>query len=150
LYTLNSARISQTAIRVLRGDAVSLIRSALPKDADWLKQSGAVTQVWAAALLLLSTLNNVFLQEKASAEASDADHQVWRIRFENARQRLQEAGIDVTTDLQDSPESYLEQRRRWDHLIFLLGSSMGYQPSEIDPALHRTPATLGECSEPTH
>src|SRR3954471_12599451 len=42
-------------------DAVSLIRSALPKDADWLKQSGAVTQLWSSALLLLSTLNNVFL-----------------------------------------------------------------------------------------
>src|SRR3954465_12613521 len=39
-------------------DAVSLIRSALPTEADWLKQSGAVTQLWTAALLLLSTLNN--------------------------------------------------------------------------------------------
>ena len=43
-------------------DAVSLIRSALPKEADWLKQSGAVTQLSSAALLLLCTLRDVFLQ----------------------------------------------------------------------------------------
>jgi hypothetical protein len=59
----------------------------LPKEADWLKQSGAVTQLWAAALLLLSTLNNVFLQEKVGA--NDADHRLWPVRFENARRRLQ-------------------------------------------------------------
>src|SRR3954451_12198604 len=70
--------------------AVSMIRSALPKEGDWLKQSGAVTQLWSAALLLLCTLRDVFLQEKASAEANDGDHRLWRIRFENARQRLQE------------------------------------------------------------
>ncbi len=116
-------------------DAVSLIRSALPKEADWLKQSGAVTQLSAATLLLLSTLNNVFLQDKASAEADDADHPLWRIRFENARQRLQEAGISVTDDFQRSLESYMEQRRRWDHLIRPLGGSMAYQPSEIDTAM---------------
>jgi len=118
-------------------DAVSLIRSALPNEADWLKQSGAVTQLWTAALLLLATLNNVFLQQKASAEADDTDHRIWRIRFENARQRLQEAGINVTADLQRSSESYIEQRRRWDHLTRLLGSSMAYQPAEIDAAVHR-------------
>jgi hypothetical protein len=118
-------------------DAVSLIRSALPKEAEWLKQSGAVTQLSAAALLLLSTLNHVFLQEKVSAEAEDADHSPWRVRFEDARQRLRQAGICVTDDLQRSLESYIEQRRRWDHLIRLLGGSMAYQPSEIDPAMHR-------------
>ena len=118
-------------------DAVSLIRSALPVEADWLKQSGAVTQLWAAALLLLSTLNTVFLQDKASTEADDADHRLWRIRFENARHRLQEAGISVTDDLQPSLESYLEQRRRWDHVIRRLASSMAYQPSEIDTAMQR-------------
>jgi hypothetical protein len=124
-------------------DAVSLIRSALPKEADWLKQSGAVTQLSAAALLLLTTLNNVFLPEKASAEANDADHRLWRIRFESARQRLKEAGISVTDDLQGSLQSYMEQRRRWDQLIFLLGSSMAYQPSEIDTATHRASTWTG-------
>jgi hypothetical protein len=117
-------------------DAVSLIRSAFPKEADWLKQSGAVTQLWAAALLLLCTLDNVFLQEKASAEAGEADSRIWRIRFENARLRLQQAGISATEDLQRSLQTYIEQRRRWDHLVLLLGSSMAYQRSEIDTAMH--------------
>jgi hypothetical protein len=118
-------------------DAVSLIRSALPKEADWLKQSGAVTQLSTSTLLLLSTLDNVFLPEKASTEVKDANHRLWRIRFENARQRLQEAGISVTDDLQRSLQSYMEQRRRWDHLVRILGSSMAYQPSEIDAATHK-------------
>src|SRR6195952_264734 len=117
--------------------AGSLIRKALPLEADWLKQSGAVTQLWAAALLLLFILNTVFLQDKASTEADDGDHRLWRIRFENARHRLQEAGISVTDDLEPSLESYLEQRRRWDHFIRLLASSMAYHPSEIDTAMQR-------------
>src|SRR5207249_11113444 len=49
-------------------DAVSLIRSALPKQADWLKQSGAVTQLSAATLLLLSTLSN--RSEEHTSESS--------------------------------------------------------------------------------
>jgi hypothetical protein len=122
-------------------DAVSLIRSVLSKEADWLKQSGAVTQLSTSALLLLSTLNKVFLQQKASVEPDDADHRLWRIRFENARQRLQEAGISVTDDLQRSLESYIEQRRRWHHLTQLLGTSMAYRPSELDTAMHRASIT---------
>jgi hypothetical protein len=117
-------------------DAVSLIRSTLPKEADWLKQSAAVTQLSTAALLLLSTLSHVFLREKSSAETEDVDQRLWRIRFENARQRLQGAGISVSEDLQPSLESYMEERRRWHHLTRLLGSSMAYRPSEIDTAMH--------------
>jgi hypothetical protein len=118
-------------------DAVSLIQSVLPKEAEWLKRSGAVTQTSTAALLLLSTLNNVFLQEKASAEADHVDRQLWRVRLENARRRLQEAEISVTDDLRHSLESYIEHRRRWDPLIGVVGNSMAYKPSEIDPAMHR-------------
>ncbi|MDE5463445.1 two pore domain potassium channel family protein [Bradyrhizobium sp. CSS354] len=127
--------VSRSSLIVL--DAVSLIKSALPKDADWLKQSGAVTQLWSSALLLLSTLNNVFLHEKASAEADEGDRQVWRVRFDNARRRLRQAGISVTDDLPHSCESYMEHRRRWDSLVCVLGNSMAYQPSDIDPAIQR-------------
>jgi hypothetical protein len=79
-------------------------------------------------------LNNVFLQGKSLSAVDDADHQVWRIRFETAGRRLREAGVSVTDDLQRSLDLYIEQRRRWDHLIRLLGSSMAYLPSEIDTA----------------
>jgi hypothetical protein len=115
-------------------DAVALIRSALPKDTDWLKQSGAVTQLSAATMLLLNTLNDVFLQEKASAEVDSEE--LWRARFDNGCKRLQEAGIPLAGDLQRSLESYMEQRRKWDHLIHLLSRSMAYRPSEIDPAIY--------------
>lgn len=116
-------------------DAVSLIQSVLPKEADWLKQSGAVTQLSAAALLLLSTLNQVFLQG-ASVDPDDDRHRLWCIRLENARRRLLEANICVTDDPQRSLEIYAKERRRWDHLVRLLGGSMAYRPSEIDTAIH--------------
>jgi hypothetical protein len=118
-------------------DACCLIQSALPKEADWLKQSGAVTQISAAAMLLLSTLSQVFLEEKASAEPDDVDNRFWHNRVENARRRLLEAKIGVTDDLRRSSEIYTKERRRWDHLIRLLGGSMGYLPSETDTAMRQ-------------
>ncbi|WP_025035549.1 hypothetical protein [Bradyrhizobium sp. DOA9] len=119
-------------------DAVSLIRSALPPDADWLKQSGAVTQIWSSTLLLLSTLSDVFLQKNPSHEADDADRQLWRIRCDRARQRLQHAGISVTDDRLHSLDAYVECRRRWDRVVHLVGSSMAYEAADIDPATQRT------------
>jgi hypothetical protein len=127
-------------------DAVALIRSALPKEADWLKQSGAVTQLSAAALLLLATLNDVFVKEKASAEADEARARLWRQRFENARLRLQEAQISVTADLQQSSKVYFEQRKRWDHLVRALGRSMAYAPSEIDTAMDGASTSRSDAS----
>lgn len=119
-------------------DAVSLIRTALSKDADWLKQSGAVTQMWSSALLLLSTLNEVFLQRSPPHEAGDADQQLWRIRWDVARQRLQRAGVAVIDDRLHSVDCYVEYRRKWDPLVRLVGNSMAYEGAEIDPAMQKT------------
>ncbi|HEX7894604.1 MAG TPA: hypothetical protein VF447_10465 [Terriglobales bacterium] len=118
-------------------DAVSLIRSALAKDADWLKQSGAVTQMWASALLLLFTLNDVFLHDKASAEPNDTDRQLWEVRFDNARKRLQDADINVAEDFPHLRETYIEYRTRWDYLVRQIGAAMAYRPVEIDTAMKR-------------
>jgi len=119
-------------------DAVSLIRSALPQDADWLKQSGAVTQMWSSALLLLATLNDVFLQENSSLKADHATQELWHVRCANARQRLQNAGICVTGDLRAAVDSYVGYRAKWDRLVHLVGSSMVYEAAHIDPAMQRT------------
>jgi Ion channel len=118
-------------------DAVSLIRSTLPDDADWLKQSGAVVQMWSSALLLLATLNDVFLSEEVTAEAHEGERQLWRVRFDHARQRLQDADIAVSDDPAHSREVYIECRRRWDGLVHLVGNAMAYDPGEIDTATER-------------
>ena len=118
-------------------DAVTLIQCAMPNDAEWLKQSAAVTQLSAATLLLLSTLNEVFLQEEAVPTTDQKQQSLWRGRLEDARKRLQQAGICITEDPQRSCELYIEQRGRWDHLVRILGESMAYQAAEIDPAMHR-------------
>ncbi|KRQ12672.1 hypothetical protein AOQ71_16145 [Bradyrhizobium manausense] len=118
-------------------DAVSLIRSALPDDAEWLKKSGAVTQVWLSGLMLLATLNGVFLHKKPSGEPVGANQQLWRVRYDHARERLLIAGICVTDDLRNSVESYVEHRTKWDSLVHLVGNSMAYALAEIDPAMPR-------------
>jgi hypothetical protein len=139
--------VSRSSLVML--DAVSLIRSALPKEADWLKQSGAVTQLSAAAMLLVSTLNEVFLQGKASKEPDDADRSAWNIRFDDGRRRLQEAGVAVAEDVQRSLLSYLEQRTNWNGLVRGLGGAMAYLPAEIDPAVHLAkPARAPQSSPP--
>lgn len=118
-------------------DAVSLIRTALPGDADWLKQSGAVVQMWSSALLLLATLKDVFLSEETTAEVHEGERQLWAGRFDHARQRLQDAGVAVSDDLAHSREAYIEYRGRWDGLVHLVGNAMAYDPGEIDTATHR-------------
>jgi hypothetical protein len=116
-------------------DAVSLIRSALPEEADWLKQSGAVVQLWSSGIMLLSTLNNVFVRNEPSAEASDAGQHLWRVRFDNACRRLQDADISLAEDLAYSREAYMEYRKNWDPLVRLLGNAMAYDPGELDTAI---------------
>ena len=127
-------------------DAVSLIRSTLPKDAEWLKQSGAVTQIWSSALLLLVTLNEVFLQKNLSREPVGEDQKFWRARFDNARQRLEGAGIAVTDDVRHSVDSYVEYRTRWDSLVHLVGSSMAYEATDVDPAIQKVESSSTWCS----
>jgi hypothetical protein len=107
----------------------------VPKDADWLKQSGAVAQIWSSGLLLLSTPNSVFLGNKASTEVNDADQRLWGVRLDNARQRLQDSDIRLAEDLVYSSKAYIEYRRRWDPLVRLVGDAMAYDPGEIDTAL---------------
>jgi hypothetical protein len=120
-------------------DATSLIQSALSEESDWLKRSGAVTQLSTAAMLLLSTLNEVFL-EGDPTPPDDADHRLWLTRFDDARRRLLEAGISVIDDPRYSQDLYIQQRDSWDHLVRMLGQAMAYKPPDIDPALHRVAA----------
>ncbi|WP_050401179.1 hypothetical protein [Bradyrhizobium embrapense] len=124
-------------------DAVSLIRSALPDDADWLKQSGAVTQMWSSALLLLSTLDNVFLHDKSSADPNDTDRRLWEARFEDARKRLQDADINVAEDFPHLRAAYIERRKRWNTLVRRVGGAMAYHPGEIDTAIRRPQTRFG-------
>jgi hypothetical protein len=123
--------ISRSCLVLL--DAVALIRSALPTEADWLKQSGAVTQLSSTTRLLLHTLDSLL---KRAATDSDGSDLPLATRFENALQRLRDAGVSVASDSHKALDLYGQHRVEWDRVIHRIGCSMAYQLSELDPAIY--------------
>jgi len=108
---------------------------------EWNKWRNAgmssVSSRWSSGMLLLATLNRVFLQDKALDGASGGDRQVWGVRFDAARRRLKDASISVTEDLARSREAYIEQRREWEGLVRSVGDAMAYDAKDIDTAIHK-------------
>ncbi|HWK66379.1 MAG TPA: two pore domain potassium channel family protein [Rhizobiaceae bacterium] len=120
-------------------DTVSLIKSALDDEKyRWLKETGAVAQLWEASMMLLITLVNTFLHRGAqSGGGAQPDQQTrdrWLARYRAALHRLQQAGIQTTGDEKAGAEAYISYRAQWDHHISKLAPSMAYSMDEIDPA----------------
>lgn len=128
--------VSRSTLVVL--DTVSLIKSALDDQKyRWLKEAGAVAQVWEASMLLVTSLENTFLPHGAPDREAQPDQQTrdrWRARYHAALQRLRQAGIQITADGQAGAEAYISCRMKWDHHITNLAPSMAYSMEEIDAA----------------
>ncbi|MHA3770217.1 two pore domain potassium channel family protein [Verrucomicrobiota bacterium sgz303538] len=120
-------------------DTVSLIKSALDDQKyRWLKESGAVVQLWEASMMLLTALEDTFLPHGAPDREAQPDQQTrerWRARYRAALLRLQQAGIEVTADEEVGAEAYISCRMQWDHHITNLAPSMAYSMEEIDAAM---------------
>jgi Ion channel len=118
-------------------DTVSLIKTALDdQDAAWLKESAAVTQLWRAAWLLVTMLENTFLSGGAPDPADTVDPvttERWRRRYFAALRRLHQAGIKTIADEQAGLEAYLDFRRQWDPVVGKLATALAYEMAEIDP-----------------
>lgn len=130
--------VSQTTLLAL--DTVSLIKSALADDkAGWVKKSAAVQQLWSVSLMLVSTLDNTFLDQApdAGGAPSDDEAEPWRARYLVAVQRLRQAGLPLVADEAAGAELYVSLRRRWDPLIAALAPAMAYSLDEVDPARSR-------------
>jgi hypothetical protein len=127
--------VSRTTLLAL--DSVSLIKSALADDkAGWVKKSAAVQQLWSVSLMLVSTLDETFLDQAPEA-GSDHKAEPWRARYFAAVQRLRQAGLPLVADEGTGAELYVKLRRRWDPLIAALAPAMAYSMDEIDPARSR-------------
>jgi len=125
--------VSQTATVLL--DTVSLMKSALSDDYSWVKESATVAQCWRAAMLLVVTLEEVFLkgepvQLRSQPDAGDRER--WRTRYMAALQRMRQAGIKTMVDEEAGLETYVSLRERWDGHITRLSASMLYEADEID------------------
>ena len=120
-------------------DAVSLIKSALDdQEYRWLKEAGAVAQLWEASMMLVTTLENTFVPPGAPDREAQPDQQTrdrWRARYRAALQRLRQAGIQVTADGQAGAEAYISCRMQWGHHVVNLAPSMAYSMEEIDAAM---------------
>jgi len=131
--------VSKTATVLL--DCVSLVKSGISDDDyRWLKESAAVAQCWRVAMLLIGTLEEVFLHDGRANRSDAADagsRERWRTRYTAALERMQQAGIKTIADPATGFETYVSLRERWDRNIVSLRTSMLYEADEIDAPTYR-------------
>jgi hypothetical protein len=139
-FRFNEAYYSVSWIIIVALDTVSLIRTALD-DAEyaWLKESGAVAQLWDASLMMIQTLEHSFLPggvpETFVPQAEVQER--WRQRYFAAAQRFRRAGIKTVADEQAGADAYIGLRAQWDNYIKSLAPTMLYRMGDIDPASSR-------------
>jgi len=128
--------VSRTTLLAL--DTVSLIKSALADDkAGWVKKSASVQQLRSGSLMLVSTLDETFLDQAPGAGGDAIAAEPWRARYFAALQRFRQAGLPLVADEETGAELYVTLRGRWDPLIATLAPAMAYSMDEIDPATSR-------------
>ncbi len=128
--------VSMSALVAL--DMLTLLKAALcEQEYGWLKESASVSQLWEAALLLVTSLDATFLSrsnEQAREQPDRATQERWRRRYLCALERLNRAGIRITDAKERGAAAYISMRADWDPYIVRLAPFMGYSMSEIDPA----------------
>jgi hypothetical protein len=128
-------------------ETVSLIKSALDdNDAAWLKESASVTQLWRAAMLLVTMLEETFMPGGVPEPPDTLDPltaERWRRRYFAALRRLRQAGIKTIHDEQAGAEAYLDFRSQWDPVVSKLAAALAYTMTEVDPA-GQDPETINQ------
>jgi hypothetical protein len=122
-------------------DTATLIKSALSdRDYAWLKNSGAVEQLWDGAMLLLETVSEMFLHgaKRGLPHAPDEDTcELWRGRYFAALRTLRQAGIQTVYDEQAGADYYVNLRRQWNDYIMHMAPLLAYSKEDIDPVGYR-------------
>lgn len=118
-------------------DAVTLMRSALGAEYTAVKQLRALDQIWQGSLLLLTSLEETFLDKGAPGpeQPDPAELARWERRVEGAMDQLKAAGL-CTEERSAAVVQYRERRRQWNGYVQRLAPSMLYSMEEIDPATH--------------
>lgn len=122
-------------------DAATLIKSALnDKNYNWLKNSGAVEQLWDSATMLLETTSHTFQDNgsRSSPHPPDEDtYELWRRRYFGALRTLRQAGIQTVEDEQAGAEYYVNLRRQWNDHVIQLCPRLGFSLEDVDPVGYR-------------
>ena len=112
-------------------DTCALLRSALPKDLDWLQESGSVTMLDGAATALLDEwTRRRFVRDP---EGAPDDEGGAGPRFDAAVHRLTAAGVPTVDDRARGAARYAQLRGRWAARLRALAVSMDYPWREIAP-----------------
>jgi len=124
--------VSRTTLTSL--DTVSLIKSALDNEEyGWLKESASVDDLWRASMKELQTLAQDFLPNEDFEQPLDPTTvERWRRRYEQAVERLNAAKIKTS---QDGVEDYINLRKQWHRMIYMLAPKFAFEMKEIDTAL---------------
>jgi hypothetical protein len=121
-------------------DAAALIRTALdPRELGWLQGSAALDELERTSVLLLRTLSEHFpVRHGPNGPSSDSrrSRERWRLRYGEARQRLDSAGIPTRADAEAGGREYAEARATWEPAIEALAPALGYRMEEVDTAGH--------------
>src|SRR5206468_2955783 len=116
-------------------DAAALIRTALdPRELGWLQESAAVSEVERTSALLLRMLNESFPVRPEPSTDSARSPERWRVRYEQAVQRLHAAGIATRADPETGAREYVELRTQWEPGIDALAPALGFRIEEVDRA----------------
>lgn len=121
-------------------DTVTLFKSALDAEAyARTVESSAVTQLWRAALMMVTSLERNVLGDDAVERAERmqpdaATRERWRRRHAAAVRRLHEAGIRTVRDEAAGAERYVELRSAWNGQIVNLSHSGAFDMAEVDRA----------------
>jgi hypothetical protein len=136
-FRFPDAHYAVSLFAMLALDTVTLIKSGLDDQRfGWLKESGTVSQLWEASMMMARALEDTFLggapdtPEPPDAETRDR----WKQRYAAALDRLQQAGIETMADEQQGAAIYVALRAHWDAHIRKLAPAMLYQLADIDPA----------------
>jgi hypothetical protein len=124
-------------LTLLHLDTVTLIKSGLDDEKyRWLKESGAVADVWRAAMRMMTGMAESLLPGGLPdpKEPDDKQQEQWRQRYFAALRRFRQAGIPTIRDERAGAEVYLSLRVQWDRYIRECAAFMAYEMREIDPA----------------
>jgi Ion channel len=137
-FRFGEAYYSLSMSALLALDTVTLLRTALhDEEYDWLKESASVSQLWNAALLLLTSLEDTFLPGGTPDTGGEPDARTkerWKARYLSALQRFRRAGIRTAENDEAGTAAYISMRTEWDGYITALAPFLAYSMSEIDPA----------------
>jgi len=116
-------------------DAAALVRTALdPRELGWLQESAALDELERTSALLLRTLTKNFPASRAPSADSTRSRERWRLRYEQAVQRLRAAGIPTRDDAEAGARDYVEMRAKWEPGIEGLVPALGYRMEDVDRA----------------